>query len=283
MLPARMTAQMLLRSRKYHGCREFAFRPRLFRADGCFTAVDIRARDSAFAATLRLRPASTDIAIFAQIFLHAHYRTWGLARHPDIVAYYESCTNPLILDLGANIGLSALYFAKNWPKATIVGVEPDEENYALFRRNTAGQRNVAAIRAAIASRRGHAHIVNPGESAWGYRTAIDDRLTGDLAAIPVTELLDRHCDCEPFICKIDIEGAEQELFSRNLEWVARFPIVMIELHDWMLPCSGSSANFLRAISAMDRDFILSGENIFSVGHRMHAAQPLDARHAVAGD
>jgi FkbM family methyltransferase len=268
MLPLRMIAQMCLRPKKYSGCREFSFSPHLSRIDGRFVAVDVRARDSAFRATLRLRPDTTDIETFGQIFLYAHYRTHGFARHADIVAYYESCTNPLILDLGANIGLSPLYFAKNWPRATIVGVEPDAGNYALFERNIAAQKNIIPVCGAVASRRSHAHIINPHESAWGYRTTIDDSNSGGLPAIPVTELLDQHRECEPFICKIDIEGAEQELFSANTQWVERFPIVIIELHDWLFPARGSSANFLRVIAGMKRDFILSGENIFSISHHM---------------
>jgi len=104
MLPARTMAQIFLRPRRYPGCREFSFRPHLFRADGSFLAVDVRARDGGFHTMLRLRPDSTDAETFAQIFLHAHYRTDDMARHTDIVAYYESCAKPLVLDLGANIG-----------------------------------------------------------------------------------------------------------------------------------------------------------------------------------
>ena len=170
----------------------------------------------------------------------------------------------------------ALYFAKNWPKATIVGVEPDQGNYTLFCQNTAGQENIAPIRGAIASKHSYARIINPHESEWGYRTEINDRNSGGLVALSVAELLERHGDCQPFICKIDIEGAEQELFSANTQWLERFPIVIIELHDWLFPRSGNSANFLRAIAGTNRDFILSGENIFSVAHRMGIPEQIEA-------
>jgi FkbM family methyltransferase len=280
MLPLRTTAQIFLRAKKYPGCREFSFLPRLSRLDGQFVGVDVRARDSAFRATLRLRPDSTDIATFAQIFLHADYRTHDMARHAEIVAYYESCAKPLILDLGANVGLSTLYFAKNWPKATIVGIEPDEGNFARFRQNTSGQEHIVPIRGAIASKHSYARIVNPHESEWGYRTEINEENSGGIVALSIAELLEQHRDCEPFICKIDIEGAEQELFSANTQWLERFPIVIIELHDWLYPRSGSSANFLRAIAGMNRDFILRGENIFSIEHRMHIPE-VEANDALA--
>jgi FkbM family methyltransferase len=265
-----MSAKIFLRPQKYPGCQEFSFRPHLSRLDGRFAGIDIRARESSFGTTLRLRPGSTDIDTFAQIFLYAQYRTDDKARHADIAAYYNACPKPLVLDLGANIGLSTLYFAKSWPKATIVGVEPDEGNYKLFCRNVAEHQRIVPVHGAIASKHSYAHIINPGASEWGYRTEITDSNNGGLAALSVTELLDRHSDCQPFICKIDIEGAEQELFSQNTQWVNRFPVVIIELHDWLFPRSGSSANFLRTIAAMDRDFILNGENIFSISDRMES-------------
>jgi FkbM family methyltransferase len=282
MLPARTLAQMFLRPQKYPGCQEFAFSPHISRLDGRYVAVDVRARQNAFNTTLRLRPGSSDIETFAQIFLYAHYRTHHMARHADILAYYESCAKPLVLDLGANIGLSTLYFAKNWPRATIVGVEPEERNHALFCQNSAGQEQIVPLRGAIASRPGHARVIDPGEAEWGYRTELDAGNSSGLAALSVTELLDRYSDCEPFICKIDIEGAERELFSANTQWVARFPIVIIELHDWLFPGDGSSANFLRTIAAMDRDFIPSGENIFSISNRMGTANRPKAGDAHAG-
>jgi FkbM family methyltransferase len=271
-----MSTQIFLRSRKYPGCREFSFQPHLSRLDGRFVGVDVRARDSAFDTTLRLRPDTTDIETFAQIFLYAHYRTHHMARHADIGAYYESCAKPLILDLGANIGLSPLYFAKNWPKATIVGVEPDPGNYEVFCQNTAEQKHIVPMCGAIASKHSYARIINPHESQWGYRTEINDGNSGGLVALSVTELLERHSDCQPFICKIDIEGAEQELFSANTQWLTRFPIVIIELHDWLFPRSGNSANFLRAIAGTNRDFIPSGENIFSIAHRMEIPEQVEA-------
>ena len=72
----------------------------------------------------------------------------------------------------------------------------------------------------------------------------------------------------PFIIKIDIEGFEEDLFSKNLEWVDLFPLLIIELHDWMLPKSSNSKNFLQAISKLNRDFVYIGENIFSISNTL---------------
>lgn len=69
---------------------------------------------------------------------------------------------------------------------------------------------------------------------------------------------------EPYIAKIDIEGGEEALFSCDTEWVDRFPLLIIELHDWLLPRSGSSRNFLSCVARRDRDFVYLGENVFPI-------------------
>ena len=79
--------------------------------------------------------------------------------------------------------------------------------------------------------------------------------------------------CEPFIVKIDIEGGEQDVFSGNTEWVARTPVLIIELHDWLIPKGGTSGPFLKCISALDRDFVYIGEAIFSIANDLDALGP----------
>ena len=75
------------------------------------------------------------------------------------------------------------------------------------------------------------------------------------------DTLDRE-KAAPFICKIDIEGGEANLFRCNYAWLERFPLVIIELHDWLLPGEGNSRNFLKAALEFDFDFVYRGENLF---------------------
>ena len=64
--------------------------------------------------------------------------------------------------------------------------------------------------------------------------------------------------------KIDIEGIEQDLFMANTEWIDRFPVIIIELHDWLFPGQRTSSTFLKSIGIRDRDFVYVHENIFSI-------------------
>lgn len=222
----------------------------------------------------------TDLLTLEMIFAAEDYRLQRLNRYEDIFnQYLEICVGgkaPLIVDCGANAGFSALYFSRAFPKATVIGVEPDEENIALARENCSSHSNVRFLHAGVAARSGRAELLNPGLGAWGYRTV--ENPLGRLNLISIGDVLAETAETTvPFIAKIDIEGFEENLFFENTEWVDRFPLLIIELHDWMLPNSASSGNFLRCISALDRDFVYHGENVFSLRNARSAQLPASDR------
>ena len=70
----------------------------------------------------------------------------------------------------------------------------------------------------------------------------------------------------PFIIKIDIKGFENNLFKPNIQWIERFPVLVIELHDWLFPKPDRSQTFLKAISGRDLDFVYYVENVFSISN-----------------
>jgi FkbM family methyltransferase len=256
-------------ARLYRDRHDFVFRPR-WAGGRQHCQVNIRARDGRFEANVRLRRGTSDLGTFRQIFVKRDYDLSRLARGAEIGRLYASIASrgvPLILDLGANIGLASLYFAKRWPEARIIAVEPSAENYRLMCDNIADHGNIQPVRAAVAANAGAVRIVNPEADAWGYRTeAAAPGAEGAIAAVPVADLLKMAPLSIPFIAKIDIEGFEDDLFSTNTDWVSAFPVMVIELHDWMLPRAASSRNFLRTIAQLDRDFVCQGENVFSISN-----------------
>jgi hypothetical protein len=60
------------------------------------------------------------------------------------------------------------------------------------------------------------------------------------------------------------------VFSENTEWIARTPLVIVELHDWLLPKAGTSRPFLQCISQLNRDFVSIGEDIYSIANDLAA-------------
>jgi FkbM family methyltransferase len=258
--------ELFLDRRAYRGPSEFAFGLPL--PSGRHYRVRVKA--PGFCRTVALRRGTSDLMAFREVFGTNVYNLRRLARWHEILALYARVERPLILDLGANIGVATLYFAKNWPKANIVAVEPDEENFRLMRANLDGLSNVKPVNAAVASENGTVEIVdsdNPAWPAWSRRVEkVASIGPKSIPALSVEYLTTLVPDATPFLAKIDIEGFEDDLFSQNIKWVKAFPIIIIELHDWMLPGRGSSNNFLRAIANQNLDFVIIRENVILIAN-----------------
>lgn len=225
---------------------------------------------------------TSDEGVVEQIFGQMGYDLTRLPRFRDADAFLRTLhaagKRPLIIDAGANIGVSSLFFALSYPSALIVAIEPEQGNYDLLCRNVEGL-NVVCLKAALASESGSMTIVDPGTGHWGYRTEyVPD---GDIPCLTMAALYRQYAADRtvPFIVKLDIEGAEEDLFSRDVGWIDDTPLLAIELHDWLRPKSASSASFLRSIAGLDRDFLYLGENIFSIDNRPWATT---GRQAPAG-
>jgi len=219
----------------------------------------------------RHRGTRADLGVISQIFKEQDYSLKPLQRGAELQGLYERIVSsgkvPLVLDAGANIGASVVYFAQAFPRAHIVAIEPAGDNYEVLQENISGL-DVDARRAAIGAADGETALVDPGEGEWGYRT-VPGGSAQRIAMLAAARLVAEKeaVGQVPFIAKIDIEGGEAELFSRDTGWVDRFPLLIVELHDWLLPRAGSSRAFLRCIAERDRDFVFLGENVFSIANR----------------
>jgi FkbM family methyltransferase len=225
---------------------------------------------------MTVRPGTSDVAALDQVYRGRSYDLRNLRRFGEIVTLNREAAargrTCLILDLGANIGAAARYFAQAWPASHVLAVEPAADNFELLFENTQDLDNTTAWLAGIASAPGWLRVADESAEKWAYRTERAElRTPQTVRAVTVHEILDEFSSdkgYEPFIVKIDIEGAESELFSRDTDWIDRFPVLIIELHDWIFCGQGGSAPFLRAIAARNRDFVLFGENVLSIANRV---------------
>jgi FkbM family methyltransferase len=224
------------------------------------------------------RKQSTDEGVIQQILVDQQHNLNPIGRTPELLAFAHrreaTGRRPLVVDAGANIGASPIYFIANLPSALVVAIEPDLENFELLSKNVEGL-NVEPLRGAVASTAGRARVLDPGRGAWAYRTEPIGEAGKDAAdvvpRVTINDIYESHRSAHfPFMVKVDIEGAESELFSANTEWVALTPLIIVELHDWMLPKSGISKSFLQCIAQLDRDFIHIGGDIFSIANDLDA-------------
>ena len=220
---------------------------------------------------LYCRSGTSDPDVIWSVFDRHDYDLARLRRfaelHDWLQSRQRSGRRALIIDAGANIGASAVFFALTFPTALIIAIEPEPQNFALLVKNTRGL-NVRCLNAALASEAGHAALRDPGEGNWGFRA--EPEPSGTLPCVTIDALY-RETLGEalfPFIVKIDIEGGEADVFARNTDWVEKTPVLIAELHDWLLPKGRTARPFLRCVSQLDRDFVYLGEDIFSVANAL---------------
>jgi len=220
------------------------------------------------------RKGTSDEDVIQQTFTQKqHDLSWVVPpRHAELMTYVKNRAadgaRPLIVDAGANIGASAVFFAFALLDAKIVAIEPDAANVDIMKKNVDGL-DVEVLQGALASAAGRSRVIDPGQGHWGLRTTdtAGDPAGPSVPNITIPEIYARHQPgFFPAIVKIDIEGAEKDLFRDSMQWVRQTPVIIVELHDWLFPKQRTSSSFLEIIAGLDRDFITLGENIFSIAN-----------------
>jgi len=179
--------------------------------------------------SVTLRKGTTDSKVFDEIFLERVYARC-LAALPDHLGPVS------VIDLGANIGLSSLFFARELAVNEIIAVEPDPDNFQLLSKNLqrAGLANrCTAVRAFAGTERAFAELQDSGNGAWGMRMGpMSDTGT---PVLPLAEIAGIAKTSAPLVLKCDVEGAERQLFLHIRDWEHLIRYVVLELHTEFLP------------------------------------------------
>ena len=179
-----------------------------------------------FEKPLFIRRGGTDIVCYEQIFNKKEY---------SFLLDFKNKPNT-ILDCGGYIGISAAYFSSKFPKAKIFVIEPDRENYIFALLNNKDNKNVRILNSAVWSEKTILEEIARPEGAMTIQfneLKNKDKSTETVQAYTVKELL-KIANFEKLdFLKVDIEGAEKELFSSNdcSEWINNCSIISCELHD----------------------------------------------------
>lgn len=153
----------------------------------------------------------------------------------------------LIIDLGAYIGLSAIYYKEAYPDSTLICVEPEDSNFELLKNNTSQFSQVQTIHSGVWSKNVGLKISNQSVEKWAFSLEeVPDGEEYDVFAVTVDSLLENSGFSHIDILKVDIEGAEKQLFSVGCEkWIDKVNILVLELHDRIIPgCSDAVYNAL---------------------------------------
>lgn len=202
-----------------------------------------------------LRPGKTDKITFREIFMRQEYAL-------ELPAGFNPA---FIIDGGANVGFTSIFFANRYPQARILSVEPDAGNFVSLVENTKPYTQITPVQSALWHRRETIHVVDRGYGERGFM--IDREAEGTaLQAASVADLMNDYNFPHIDILKMDIEGSEKEVFEDGYtNWLPRTRCIVIELHDRMKP--GCSAALFRALVQYDFSMSIRGENLIFINNR----------------
>lgn len=199
-----------------------------------------------------IRKGTTDIKVFRCIFVNKEFKL-PIKVEPKF-----------IVDAGAYTGLSTLYFANRYPEAKIIAIEPEPSNFDTLVKNTQNLEKVSRINAGLWSKSALLKIEEGEVGNWGFTVnEVPENTDFHTHAITMDDVFKLNVIDEIDILKLDIEGAEKELFSRNYQsWIHKVNVIIIELHDRFMP--GCTESLYNAIDISKWDEYKKGEKVVLV-------------------
>ena len=172
-----------------------------------------------------------------------------------------------IIDLGANIGMETLRFSKMYPMARVIAVEVESRNFELLNKNTANIPQIKTLNAAIWSKKAQLKL-EPGNELDGQDWRVKEVDSGenfDFIGMPLMEILHSFNIASVDILKVDIEGAERELFNEDCrEWINLIKCLIIECPDAQSPLTTAFMYRNFDISGFKFNTYINGENLVLV-------------------
>ena len=136
----------------------------------------------------------------------------------------------IVVDIGAHVGIFAIYAAKRHPDISVLAFEPDPVNFSNLLANIAanGVANVIPHRLAVTCDGRPFTLDTPSENsgaAGGYYTRHDGYARSSADSITLDEIFDRCVIRRCKLLKIDCEGAEYEILTctsvlDRVEWLS---------------------------------------------------------------
>ncbi|HKE44001.1 MAG TPA: FkbM family methyltransferase [Steroidobacteraceae bacterium] len=195
---------------------------------------------------VRVRAHTADIDVFWQVFVAGEY---------DIPVDFVP---EVIVDAGAHVGYASLYFAHRFPQARIIAIEPAPANAELLRHNLNGNARVRIVESALWSSAATLMIANPGADSWSFRVRENAGTAPGVSTVTMPEILRQVGRID--ILKLDVEGAELELLTGDLEWLRQVRMLIVELHERYAP--GCTARLNEVMQRYGFEHVLEqGENV----------------------
>lgn len=147
----------------------------------------------------------------------------------EVYRFVASRPKPHIIDCGANVGMSVIYFKNLYPDSTVLAFEPDPTQFQIL------QRNVATY--------GLSGVTMHRKAVWNASTALSFQPSGGIGgrvvdegavrnaitveAVRLRDFLTTHVD----LLKMDIEGAEYAVLEDCQDKLYLVENIFVEFHE----------------------------------------------------
>lgn len=195
---------------------------------------------------VKLRARTSDPFIFRQIMIEDEY------------CPLKDLRITTMIDLGANIGLSSAWFLSRFPDANAFAVEASPENYASCCENLKSYGNRARVVHGAAWSKAATLVLRRGKHC--STNQVRETECNGIGEFPVqawgvANLVEMSGFSQIDLLKIDIEGAEEAIFSADVSgWLPCVRNLCIELHG-----EGCRDTFFGALAGYDFGHAISGE------------------------
>jgi FkbM family methyltransferase len=150
----------------------------------------------------------------------------------EIYKFTTSNKEPLIIDCGANLGMSIIYFKKLYPDAKIIAFEADKNIFNFLEKNVRsfGLKNVELINKAVWNANEDLIFMEEGGAGGRIENGNNnsDLKMTRVQGIKLNQFLREKVD----FLKIDIEGAEFEVLEDCKEELKNVENLFIEYHSF---------------------------------------------------
>ncbi|MBP9863848.1 FkbM family methyltransferase [Patescibacteria group bacterium] len=171
-----------------------------------------------FSKKITIADGPSFVSMYKELFEHEIYK------------FSSNTDHPVIIDCGANIGLSVIYFKRLFPEAKITCFEPDPRIFKILQSNIAafGLREIHAEQKAVFNKEIDLQFYAQGGDGGRLANSSENNKTIIVSAVRLREYLHEKID----FLKIDIEGAEAEVIEDCADLLANVDNLFVEFHSF---------------------------------------------------
>jgi FkbM family methyltransferase len=187
--------------------------------------------------TFRLRPKNCRYPIEIRHGTSDKYVAIEVLAHRQYAALQSLIDVKTVVDAGANVGTASVFFLSAFPNCRVVSLEPDPGNFSVLEHNLAPYGDRAkAIQIALWGTDEALAISRGGfrdGAEWSFQvTKTEQGNSAEVRGTTISALVEELGWNTIDILKIDIEGAEREVFSAiDTAVLNRIRTIAVELHD----------------------------------------------------